>query len=971
MKESYGVQTGSAEDSPAMIRVIRICRKCGAKIFSDVPEGLCPRCVLKSALSNFADVSVAGGADAGRSETPSAANENGAPSNKKSASAAELLGELGDYELLEEIGRGGQGVVFRARQKSLNRTVALKVISLGQWASKAHLKRFRLEAEAAARLEHPSIVPIYEVGERGGSCYFSMKFVEGGQLDEVLKREPMSSRRAAELFVKIARTVQFAHEHGILHRDIKPGNILLDKHGEPYLTDFGLARLIEQESTVTNSFDVFGTPSYMPPEQAAGQAKELTPAADVYSLGAVFYQMLTGERPFAGSTTYETIRLVLENEPRNPRLRNPKVDVDLATICLKCLEKDPSRRYATAGALADDIERWLRHQPITARRAGAFIRGKKWVRRNPSIAVMAALLLAVAAPLGVMIWKGESQRSRASNPAVPEKSIAVLPFSNLSKEQENTFFAVGVQDEIMSNLARIADLKVISRTSANLYKSGNPRNSREIGQQLGVAHLLEGNIQRIGNRLRVNAQLIRADSDTHVWAQTYDRDVSDLFAIQSEIAQTIAGQLYAKISPAEKLAIERPPTADLTAFDLYTRAKSLGIIPEGNLFLAADLLNQAVARDPTFFQAYCELAYVHDELYHLHVDRTPARLALAEAAVEAAFRLRPDAGEAHLARAGHFYRGYLDYDGALKELEIARQTLPNDARLFELKGYIERRRPDGNPEEALRNLERAIDLDPRNFLVLQQTALSYFFLGRYADQAAVLDRMLAIRPDDVEEKVTRAFVDLYWKADTRPLHQLMDEIRAKDHGAIQSVAAGWLECALAERDPAAAAEALAAMGENTFGNTIPRYSPRFVQGLIARMTKDDAKARDAFTAARAEQERLVRADPDDAGALCVLGVIDAALGRKEEALREGWRAVELLPVEKDVTNGTRVTGVLAIIAAWVGDNDLACQQLAGVVRRRNEITYGELKLLPFWDPLRGDPRFEKIVASLAPKENGK
>jgi TolB-like protein/DNA-binding winged helix-turn-helix (wHTH) protein/Flp pilus assembly protein TadD len=549
---------------------------------------------------------------------------------------------------------------------------------------------------------------------------------------------------------------------------------------------------------------------------------------------------------------------------------------------------------------------------------------------------------------------------------IPEKSIAVLPFDNLSDDKQNAYFAVGIQDEIMSNLARIAELKVISRTSANLYKSGNERNSREIGQQLRVAHLLEGNVQRVGNRLRVNAQLIKADTDTHVWAQTYDRDVSDLFAIQSEIAQAIAGQLYAKISPAEKLAIERPPTADLTSFDLYTRAKTLGIIPEGNLFLAADLLNQAVARDPTFFQAYCELAYVHDELYHLRVDRTPARLALAEAAVEAAFRLRPDAGEAHLARAGHFYRGYLDYSGALKELEIARQTLPNDARLFELKGYIERRRPDGNQEEALRNLEHAIDLDPCNFLVLQQTALSYYFLGRYADEEAVLDRMLAIRPDDAETKVTRAFVQLYWKADTRPLHQLMDEIRAKDRGAIQSVAAGWLECALAERDPAAAAEALAAMGENTLGNTIPKYSPRFVQGLIARMTKDDAKARGAFTAARAEQEKLVRADPNDAGALCVLGLIDAALGRKEEALREGWRAVELLPVEKDATNGTRVIGVLAIIAAWVGDNALACEQLAIVNHRRNEISYGELKLEPFWDPLRGEPCFEKIVASLAP-----
>ena len=550
---------------------------------------------------------------------------------------------------------------------------------------------------------------------------------------------------------------------------------------------------------------------------------------------------------------------------------------------------------------------------------------------------------------------------------IADKSVAVLPFENLSNDNQNAYFAAGVQDEILTNLARIAALKVISRTSANNYKAGNPRNSRQIGQQLGVAHLLEGSVQRMGNRVRVNAQLIKAHTDTHVWAQTYDRDVADLFAIQSEIAQAIAGQLYAKISPTEKLAIERAPTADITAFDLYSRAKSLGIIPEGNLFPAADLLNQAVACDPTFFQAYCQLAYVHDELYHLHVDRTPARLALAGAAVEAAFRLRPDAGEAHLARAEHLYRGYLDYSGALRELAIARQSLPNDARLFELKGYIERRRPGGNQEEALRNLERAIDLDPRNFLVLQQTALSYFFLGRYADEAAVLDRMLTIRPDDAETKVTRAFVDLYWKADTRPLHQLMDEIRAKDHGAIQGVAAGWLECALAERDPAAATEALAAMGENTLGNTIPKYSPRFVEGLIARMTKDDAKARSTFTAARAEQEKLVHADPDDAGALCVLGIIDAALGRKEEALREGWRAVELLPVEKDATGGTRVIGVLAVIAAWVGDNDLACKQLAIVVHRRNEITYGELKLEPQWDPLRGDPRFEQIVASLAPK----
>src|SRR5205823_2062160 len=316
----------------------------------------------------------------------------------------EILGELGDYELLEEVGRGGQGVVFRARQKSLNRTVALKVISLGQWASKAHLKRFRREAEAAASLDHPSIVPIYEVGEREGACYFSMKFVEGGQLDEVVKRAPMSIRQAAELIAKVARTVHYAHEHGILHRDIKPGNILLDTKGEPQLTDFGLARLVEAESTVTRTMEVMGTPSYMAPEQAAGEYTKLSNATDVYGLGAVLYQLLTGHPPFAGSTTYEIIKLLLDSEPRPPRLLNPKIDRELSTICLKCLEKDPRRRYSSALALAEDLEHWLKHEPIRARRIGVFTRGKKWVWRNPTTAVLIASLVALVAAVGVIVW---------------------------------------------------------------------------------------------------------------------------------------------------------------------------------------------------------------------------------------------------------------------------------------------------------------------------------------------------------------------------------------------------------------------------------------------------------------------------------------------------------------------------------------------------------------------------------------
>src|SRR5947207_9253841 len=647
-----------------------------------------------------------------------------------------MLGELGDYELLEEVGRGGQGVVFRARQKSLNRTVALKVISLGQWASKAHVKRFRREAEAAASLEHPGIVPIHEVGERDGSCYFSMQFIEGGQLDEVVRREPMPVRRAVELILKVARTVHYAHEHHILHGEIKAGDILLDGKGEPQLTDFGLARLVETESTVTRTMEVLGTPSYMAPEQAVGNNAGVTNATDIYGLGAVLYQLLTGHPPFAGGTTYETVRLVLDTEPRRPRLWNRKIDRDLATICLKCLDKDPQRRYSSALALAEDLERWLKHEPIRARRTGLVTRGRKWVRRNPSIAVMAAMLLVLAVPLGVMIWKAESERSTLSNPAPPEKSIAVLPFSNLSKEQENAYFVDGVQDEIVTDLAKVADLKVISRTSVMPYKSGMARNVRQIGQQLGVAHVVEGSVQRTGNRVRVNAQLVDARTDRHLWAQTYDRDLADVFAIQSEIAKTIADQLQAKLSPREKNAIELPRTSEISAFDLHARAKNILLAAsertKAELLQAVDLLNQAVIHDPSFFDAYCQLAYAHDALYFFGYDHTSTRLALAEAALQAASRLRPDAGETHLARGQNLYWAYRDYDGALAELEVARQTLPNDARIFRLTGYIRRRQ--GHWEESTRNLERAAELNPRDIETLGAggVAGNYSLLRRYA-----------------------------------------------------------------------------------------------------------------------------------------------------------------------------------------------------------------------------------------------
>ena len=938
----------------------KLCAKCGAKISSDAPRGVCPACLLETGLGLLAnEIDEAGNA----SRAPRLAGP-GVP--KMKSPTARMLGDFGDYELLEEIGRGGQGVVYRARQKSLNRTVALKVIGLGYWATEAHLKRFRREAESAASLEHPCIVPIHEVGELEGTCYFSMGFIEGDQLDAVVRREPMPVRRSVELIAKVARTVHYAHEHHILHRDIKPGNILLDRQGEPHLTDFGLARLVETESTVTRTMEVLGTPSYMAPEQAVGNNAAVSSVTDVYGLGAVLYQLLTGHPPFAGGTTYETVRLVLDAEPRQPRLLNPKVDRDLNTICLKCLDKDPRRRYVSALALAEDLERWLKHEPIRARRTGLVTRGRKWVRRNPSIAVMAAMLLVLAVPLVVMIWTTGSERSAALNPAPPEKSIAVLPFSNLSKEQENAFFADGVQDEILSDLAKVADLKVISRTSVMPYKSGTARNLRQIGQQLGVAHVVEGSVQRSGNRVRVNAQLVDARTDRHLWGQTYDRDLADVFTIQSEIAKTIADQLQAKLSPREENAIERPPTTDISAFDLYARAKNILLttssIGKVDKLRAIDLLTQAVARDPSFFDAYCQLAFANDALYFFGEDHTSARLALAEAALQAASRLRPDAGETHLARGQNLYWAYGDYDGALAELEVARQTLPNDARIFKLAGLIQRRQ--GHWEESTQNLERAVQLNPRDSeTLLLGVAGNYWMCRRYAEAKPWAARVLAFEPNNSFTKVFLAYVDFDWKADSQPLHQTIDSIRATNPAAGPSIAHFWLVCVLAERDAAAAKDALMAFGEEavSFAPDNVRFNRPFAEGVIARMTKDDAKARSAFTAARAEQEKVVQAQPNYGPALCVLGLIDAGLGRKEEALREGRRAVELLPVEKDSMNGMAMVKYLAMIAAWVGDKDLACEQLASVIRRPSSPSYGQLKLLPFWDPLRGDPRFEKLV----------
>ncbi|HEU5247970.1 MAG TPA: hypothetical protein VFU09_12850, partial [Candidatus Udaeobacter sp.] len=443
----------------------------------------------------------------------------------------------------------------------------------------------------------------------------------------------------------------------------------------------------------------------------------------------------------------------------------------------------------------------------------------------------------------------------------------------------------------------------------------------------------------------------------------------DVFAIQSEIAGKIVAQLQAKISPSEKAAIEKPSTTDLAAYDLYLRALELfadtsdPIHAREKLPQAVQLLDEAVGRDPHFLQAWCLLSRVHGATYFRGHDHTPARLGLAKDAVDAAMRLEPEAGEVHLALAVYYYNGFRDYQRARGELAIARQTLPNNADVFQYTGLIDRR--EGHWEEATRNMERALELDPRNFFKLQQLAYNYQRQRRYADEARIYDRALTIVPGDPATRILRALIALDWRADIKPFQTTLATLLAENPGLPLNI--DTLLYAPCDRTAAIATQALANYPREGVVNTGVNYPHAYWEGVVARLQGDSSKTRIAFTVARKEVERTVERQPDFAAALSLLGMIDAGLERKEQAIQEGRRACELLPISKDAIDGAGLAINLAQIYAWTGEKDRAIEQIATLARVPNTLSYGLLKLHPYWDPLRGDPRFEKIVASLAPK----
>jgi TolB-like protein/Tfp pilus assembly protein PilF len=790
-----------------------------------------------------------------------------------------------------------------------------------------------------------------------------MEYVDGETLSTLRAEKEhhvFEPHEVAGWIAQLCDALDYAHNRAkVIHRDLKPANLMVNQRGDLKITDFGIARsLADSASRLTAEQGRSGTLVYMSPQQLGGDRG--THLDDIYSLGATIYELLTSKPPFYSGNID---RQICERVAPSMTERRKELEIEPASVpkiwqdtVAACLAKHPSQRPQSTGEVAQRL------QLASAQTATRGLH-KKPNRKALLVGSIAGFVTLALAGLYFTGWK-QHPDSPASASAIPEKSIAVLPFENLSTDQENAFFADGVQDEILTDLAKVADLKVISRTSVMQYKTGVKRNLREIANALGVAHVVEGSVQRAANRVRVSAQLIDARTDTHLWAERYDRPLDDVFAIQSEIAKKVADQLQAKLSPREKAALEKQPTADLAAYDRYVRAKALLVATsdarQGEyLYQAVRLLEQAISRDPAFLLAYCKLAFAHQELYYAGFDHSARRLALANEAMKKALELGPDRGEAHLAAVWVYYHCYFDYDRARAELSIARSVLPNDPEVFALAGYMDRRQ--GRWKEHIQNLERAAQVDPRNIDILQSLAQGYQLLRQFPDMAAVVDRILAVTPANALMRVTRASVDFEWRADTSRMHAVIHDVIAEDPNAGAAFAQDWLLHAICERNSAEIQSALTFIPREGTTSVTVRICRPFYQGLAARALNDTISAKSSFLAARAEMEKIVEEEPDYPQALSVLGMSDAALGRKEDAVREARRAVELLPREKDPLTYAELIKNLAVVYAWTGEKEPALNELKALLQIPAPISYGQLRLHPYWDPLRGDPRFDKLV----------
>jgi TolB-like protein/Tfp pilus assembly protein PilF/tRNA A-37 threonylcarbamoyl transferase component Bud32 len=869
---------------------------------------------------------------------------------------------LGDYEILDEIGRGGMGVIYLARQRHPQRIVAVKRVLNYHADSHETLKRFRREADAAASLDHPNILPIYEVSEsEDGLPFFSMKFATGGSLQKVGPALRGKPRECAQVMAKVARAVEYAHGHGILHRDLKPGNILLDDRGEPLVSDFGLAKWLDANKDLTKSLTTFGTPGYTAPEQAEGAAANLTPAADVYSLGAIVFELLAGRPPFLGDNAVAVIRQAAETPAPKLRSLAHSHDRDLETICARCLERDPKARYQSAGDLATDLERWLDGRPIIARPISVLTRVGRWSRRNPKlIATGAACLLFGAATM--WFFRGDLARVL---PPPPEKSIAVLPFENLSGDPDNAYFADGIQEEILTRLAGIADLKVISHTSTQRYQS-KPRNLRDIAKQLGVANIVEGSVQKAVDQIRVNVQLVNAQTDSHLWANTYDRKLTDVLSVESDIAKRIAESLQAKISGSEKQALAVKPTNNPEAYDAYLR----GLAFQARMALSTDVhrkaigfFERAVQLDPNFSIAWARLSRADANLYFETDDTTPARRDAAKAALENAQKLEPNSSETLLALGYYQYLVLADYAAAKTTFERVGKMSPGSSEVPSALGRVARRA--GHWDEAIAYHEQALGLDPRNVELLFGVAWTYTQLRQFAAALKLYDRILDITPNDPPIMAFKAAV-YQAQGNLQGPAGLLADVNAQTNSE-EAFATRITQLRL-ERNFGEAVQLLQArQAQFHFQSEYDKAADQVLLALTKRLAGDAAGAKVTAEQARNALERLYREQPGSAFIPAGLSQAYALMGEKDSALTEAERATTLLPRSKDAVSGPCLEESLAFVQTISGENSHAISTLSQLLQTaynsgfyRAPITPALLRLDPIWDSLRADPAFQKL-----------
>jgi serine/threonine protein kinase/tetratricopeptide (TPR) repeat protein len=931
----------------------KLCDTCGSTLEFEMPTGFCPGCLLDTVLE---------------SETEAV------PGSR-----------INDYELLNEVARGGMGIVYRARQRAPSRIVALKMILPAHLSSLGAVERFRAEAEAAASLEHEGILPIYAVGEADGAPFYSMKFAENGTLSARIDNYRDKPREAAALTAKLARAVAFAHEHGILHRDLKPGNVLFDSAGKAFVSDFGLAKWLQRDCDLKQTLAILGTPYYMAPEQAS-DSRSVTAAADIYSLGAILYHLLAGRPPIWGETPMEVLHRAATEQPKSPRLTNARISRDLETICLKCLEKEPGARYVSAAALADDLERFCAGHTIQARPVGLANRAWRWTRRNPGLAALSVLSVALLVVLAAIFTTGGPTRASVA----PPKTIAVLPFTTSSGDTTRSYFTSGMQEEILAHLRKINGLVTLS--SRTIAQAGEKaKDVRELRRAVGASYVLQGNVKPANERVVVTIQLTDTRTAKPVWTKKFESEIAGISAVQKSIAEDVVTQLKGKLASGEKAAIEQGTVHDLQAYELYLQARSVLRYfgnPAAELDFtrpkAIELLEQAIARDPKFGLAYALLSEAEAETLWAE-DTTAEQMAKAMATAEMAVEVEPQLAEGHLVLGSYYcplpfqkgrgaYNWFRDKERGLEEWKTAERLAPNNAAV--LAKLAEAAIDRGDWKGAFQKLERARQVEPLEPMWAKQLADLHFAFRHYDEAEKIADGMIA--------KLREANPPEFWvlkrnialaRGDTAAA-ALANEKSDMIRRGFANIYHYKAEVALMQHNYAEAAEILETFRDKA-SKTVK--NPRLIKnfnpygtgaynlriGIARRALGEKEKALAAFTASEEGFRGWLRRYPEEAAALGRLPLALAGQGRRDDALREIENAIAIFPLTRDPLSAVEIRDYVANAYSWTGDRTLALELLQKIVALPGGPTAGDLKLNPRWDDLREDPRLNDLVAEAA------